>query len=273
MNFPTPLSSVVDLTGLQNAVALILMSDDRLAQVPVIPEWKLHMESDVQVDALWTLPRSCFRVTGGSVEVQNVAEDSNDPQNTTNPVGAGLLVEMPEGSTAGSNPTGPPLNWDIHVVAFEERNVSWNPATGAMVTAEQLAQVVLDILHLQVYHLFGTISAKVSGTIGPARDWMSLPGKEGLNVWRATLRSTQARDQTPRTQVAQCSFDSGQATLACPDPAAVIRYTLDGTAPVSANPSALQYNGPFAVPSGTLVLYGAKSPGRLAGPINGKVAP
>jgi hypothetical protein len=242
MNIPR-LTGIVDLTALQNAVALVLLSDDRL-RCPVVTELKLHAESELHIDALWTLPRGAFAVTASGVEaLADVTDQAQEP------TGAGLLVEMPRALVKSPGVTGPPLVWQVPVVCFEERNANLSPG-GNLVTAEQFAQFVFDILHLQSIFGLGTLQAL---DLGPAQDWLDQVGP-GVYAWRATLQAVAGRTQTPRSAVSVATFAGGQCAIACADPQATVLYTLDGSAPVKANPSAVQYLGQFPVQSGQLVL-------------------
>ena len=266
--------SVTNSIALQNAIALLLLSDDRLAKVPVIPEVKLQMEADLGVDILWTMPRSAITVTADGVNYQPVTQDQD-----AGPVGCGLLVEMPEGKSMAPNVTGPAMEWQVSVVAFEERNTYWlipsqasqyMNATGIGITAEDLCLIVLDILQLQWVFPYGTLKMGAAA-FGPAHDWMAI--KEGINAQRASFTAPMGRTQTVRSATAQISFMVGMCTLVCPDGAANVLYTLDGSPPVKANPTAMKYVSPFAVNTGQQVLASSWKTGLVNGPINGAIAP
>ena len=66
-----------------------------------------------------------------------------------------------------------------------------------------------------------------------------------------------------RTAPVGCTVAAGQATLTCSDAAAVISYTLDGSAPLGTNSAAQLYSAPFAVTSGQLLQAAARTPGKL----------
>ncbi len=235
MNVPS-LQNVVDIVALQNAITLILLSDDRLAKVPMVPEFKLHMESDMQVDILWTLPRNAVNVqpSGPSGQV-NVVDDA-DPA-----VGAGLLIEMPTARCHSPGVSGPALTWELTVVAMEERNVNFS-VNGLLISAEQLILLVLDILHLQSIKGYGQFQASAAA-IGPAQDWMTI--KPGILAMRGTLQATVGRPQTQRCKGVKVYSAGGLVQMECPEPDATVLYTLDGSMPVKANASAQTYTQPF----------------------------
>jgi hypothetical protein len=268
VNIPQ-LPNIVDLVALQNAVALVLLSDDRLATIPILTEIKLHMDNQIAVDALWTLPRSAIQVKPGTIDLFAVPVDGDLPT-VPGPTGAGLLVEMPEAKSVSNNLTGPPLDWQIRIVCFEERNINLTAGVGTFIMAEQLAQIVLDILQLQYIYPFG--SFKVSkNAVGPARDWETI--KDGLVCWACTVEVHNGRVQTPRSAVCALSFNSGLCTITCPDVAAEVRFTTDGTPATRSNPGTQVYAAPFAVAKGTIVQVSSWKQGNLTSSITGATAP
>ena len=268
-NAPQVQSVVDDFIALANTFALLLASDDRLQYVPVIPEYKLLMDSELATDILWTLPRACIQLTGTGWNVNTTVPD--DPSQMP-PVGCGLLVEMPTFVATATAVTGPPATTEINVVAFEERNINWTSGTGIFISVEQLASIALDVMHLWGHGLYGTFKAKPGMNPSPARDWMEQ--KPGIMAYRATVHGMIGRQQTQRETVVTFNFSGGMCTLGCIDVAATIYYTLDGSCPVKANPQAVKYSGPFPSPaSGSLVFASAWAPGLVNGPANKGIAP
>lgn len=266
MNIPK-LTGVVDLVALQNAITLLLCDDIRLVDVPILPEIKLQQESELQVDIMWTLPRSAFIVTPSGVTIGA----------GTGPVGAGILVEMPGAKTSSPGVSGPPTDWEINVVAFEERNTNLTPNVGIGLMSEQIAQIVKDILQLQNFGTFasspwgfGTLRANASW-LNPAHDWMQI--KPGIVAYRVSFTSTSGVKQTPRSQPVVVSFNTGMCTLTCSDILAAVYYTLDGSLPVKANPNAKPYSAPFSVNSGQQVLAASRRTGFISSEIWGNTAP
>jgi hypothetical protein len=270
------LNTIVNLNALQIAVTQLLLDDPRLANTPIVPELKFIMESDQSVDALWMLPSSAFVVTPSGVFIN----DQTPPSGSL--VGAGLLIEMPGASTDSPKVSGPPLVWDINIVAFEERNTNFLAGTGTLITAEQYALIVLDILHLKEVYQFGTLTAKTNA-LTLAHDWMQM--KPGIYAFRASLQAVVGRNQSGRSKPVVIAFTAGSGTdtvtLTCADGAASVYYTTDQSMPVSANVKpnnqpgigATLYTAPFVVNSGTLVLAASSKPGLVGSSVLGSIAP
>ena len=263
-------TSVVDLVLLQNIIAMILRDDPRLAAMPIVPEYKFLMDSDQVVDALWTLPAAAFTLTPSGVTI-----NSNVPPGLC---GAGVLVEMPGATSDSRGVTGPPLTWEIGVVVMEERNTNFLAGTGTGITSEQIAQIVMDRLHLQAIFGFGTIQVR-QNCFSAAHDWMNM--KPGILAYRVTLTADAGRKQTPRSANVAYSFAGDTLTLTCTDGAVTIYYTTDGSAPCAANVNASNpagvgatvYTAPFAVASGTNVLFASRKTGVLLSAVGQATAP
>jgi len=270
MNYPQ-LNGIIDLVALQNAVALVLLSDDRLATVPVLTELKLHMDNEIAVDALWTLPRAAIQLKPGTIDFFAAVIDTDGTIANSGPTGAGLLVEMPSADVVSRGVTGPPLKWNISVVAIEERNVNLTAQVGHFIMAEQLAQLALNSLHLQHIFPYGQLAGD-RNVLAPAKDWEDRLGG-GKVCWRATVAVENGRIQTTRSLNVVITFNNGLCVITCPDPGATILYTLDGTPAVKANPSSLIYQGPFDVDPGDLVVASSWKDGTLTASIVGNIAP
>lgn len=280
MKIPILGGSITDLTYLQNALVMLLLDDQRLANTPVLPEFKLQMENDQFIDMLWQLPRSAITVTPDSSQVAPGNSGGNAAP-TGGLVGAGILVEMPEMTVNSPDVSGPPGTWDINVVSFEERNVNLTDGVGTGITAEQYAQIVLDILQLQWVYQFGTLKAK-STAISPAHDWMGL--RPGIMAWRTQLTSTTGRVQSPRSVVVQPTLAGSTLTLVCADGGATIYYTSDQSMPCPANvqenplpgQGATVYSAPLTVTSGQTILFASKNltvTNQLLSPVGGYQIP
>jgi hypothetical protein len=209
-------------------------------------------------------------VKPNSVDLFSVVRDVNDPPEAAGPVGCGLLVEMVTAKAPSPNTSGPPLTWQVSVSAFEERNTNLTPKVGIFIMAEQLAQLVLDILHLQVFYGFGQLKTGTA-PIGPAKDWEAIYPQ--IACMRTTLEGTIGRVQTQRAANVAIQFAAGACSIACPDPGATIIFTLDGTPATKANPNAQPYQNPFPVDPGTVVVASSWKDGQLTSAIVGATAP
>lgn len=261
-----PQLNVIDLVGLQSAIALLLCDEPRLNLVPIVPEIKLHQESDLSVDAIWTVPRSAFTITPSGMTVNQQLNFSGPPA----AVGSGILIEMPTGTTTSQNVTGPPTTWEVSVVAFEERNTNLTAVTGIGIMSEQLCQIVKDCLHLQQIFGYGCLKA-MRTWFEPAHDWMGM--KPGIIANRVKFEGIASNSQTTRSPAVIISFLGGNCALTCSDTNAVLSYTIDGTVPVAANTNAQNYVAPFAVNSGDMIMAASRSQGKILSEIFGAFAP
>ena len=85
--------------------------------------------------------------------------------------GSGLLVCQPTAAADNTNVTGPVLTWLFPVVCLEHPSVSMRPATGTLLQAEQLAQIVLDVMQLYADEHVGTFNVQ-SPAIQPEREFV-----------------------------------------------------------------------------------------------------
>lgn len=262
MNIPT-LNALVDEIALQKCIALILRDEARLAAVPVMPEVKFLMDAEITLDALWQLPVSAFTNTAdGFVVVQGGA---------TGTVGNGILVEMPEMEKRSPGVrSGDPATWKVGIVGFCEPNTAFATGVGSGFTSSQLCQIADDVFQMLNVYGFGTMQGDGSG-IKAANDWTSL--NPGVTAHRLTLTATVGRVVSARSTNVTASFAGGLCTLACSDGAAAIWYSVDRTPPVSSNPNAALYATPFAVDSGTTVMFSSRKSGVVVSQIWGAVAP
>ncbi len=257
------LAGIVDEVSLQKSIALIIADDARLALVPVMPQIKFLADGELLEDILWQLPRSAFTLTADGWTVNTAVTPGQ-------PVGAGILIEMPEMDTDSPKVSGTPATWRIPIVAFQEVNANFLPGTGIGITSGQLCQIALDICQNLFIFGYGTFNPE-SGAIKPATDWTSL--KPGIEAHRLNLTGTVGRKQTPRSAAVVPTIAGGVCTLSCADGAATVLYTTDFTEPVSTNPNATPYSAPFNVASGEVVKCASKAAGKILSPIVGAVAP
>lgn len=237
---------MIDLVQLQNDLHGLLMSAPALRAVNIVQERKFLVEQSVELDTIWSTVRN---------------ERS----------GTGILIEMPTIEVPANQSPGPKQNLRVSFVVLQNGDAAFAPETGSQLYAETLAQLVLDILHMQELQGIGTIYA-TERAIEPARDF------EFINAYRVqmTLRTAQA-NQTNRTAPVTITNNSGTVTLACATSGAAIYYTLDGSFPDQAardavtglliNPNSQLYTAPFAVTAGQIVRAAAYASGYNAGQV------
>lgn len=238
---------MIDLLQIQEDCFGLLLSAPLLANVNVVLERKLLTQSAVELDTIWTTNRN-----GRS--------------------GAGILVEMPFIDVPGKQSPGPTQNLRPSFLAFQNGDMALTPDVGVGLTAEEIAQRILDALHMQELQGIGTLYA-IDRAVEPAREF------EPLLAYRVTLFLKAATTaQTARCAPVTVSVAAGSATLTCTTSGAEIFYTLDGSLPVNAqaknpvteetiNAQAQLYTAPFAVTAGQVLRAVAFKAGCNAGPV------
>lgn len=238
---------MIDLLQLQEDSLGLLMSAPKLTNVNVVLERKLVMQSQVELDTIWITPRN-----GRS--------------------GTGILVEMPTVDVPGKQSVGPQQNLHASFVAFQNGDMALTPEIGSGLTAEEIAQRILDTLHMQELQGVGTLYA-IDRAIEPAREY------EFIQAYRVSLFiKSSVANQTQRTAPVTISVNAGEATLACATSGVAIYYTLDGSFPCAAaaqnpvtnesiNSGSQLYSAPFAVTSGQVLRAAAFKDGYNAGQI------
>ena len=252
----TSLPGLVDFVGLQHDLLHTLLSTPGLSQVNCIEERELFLQSEVEISAVWMTPR-------------------NGAQ------GAGIVVEMVKARVNEPNVSGPVFNLEIGCVAIEERNVNGTAGTGTLLTAEQIAQLVLDALHLYSIDGIGTLQAV---GIEAAPDWID--PDSGIIAQRARLTVKNPRRQTARAGRVGVQLSNGLYSLVPPAGAAEVYFTLatandagqwlEPGAPTSSNTNAgaMLYAGEsFTLASGQIMRAQAFAPPLNPGPITRFVAP
>jgi hypothetical protein len=218
------------LTQLQSDVFGILMSADVLANVNITQWRKLRVDAEVEWHTIWQGQRN-----GRS--------------------GAGIVVWMPTLRTEHANlPAGERVRISITVV--EEPNLNATPETGTLISAEDLALAVKDLLHNQ---LIWGLAELVSQPEAIVEDQEF----ENLLAYRVNFELVLSRSKTARCDTPRIGDAGGEVTLTngANTPDADIYFTLDGTLPVNAaalnpitgvsvNPASQLYTAPIPIPSG-----------------------
>ena len=217
---------MTDFVQLQNDVTLALLAAPALANINVVQYRKLRLQSVVDFDVVWVAVRN-----GRS--------------------GAGVLVEMPVVNVTSPNVTGPAFNLIQPFAVLEEPNLNFAPETGTLLSAEEIAQTIFDLLHLQAIEGIGTLQAV---GIKEATDFAP-----GLLAYRVEFKIIVGRPQTPRCLTPTITPGGGNATLTAAS--GDIYFTLDGSFPAPSNPAAQLYAAPVPVVSGQVVRAAAFAAG------------
>lgn len=210
---------------LQEDLTFALLSAASLANINVVQYRKLRLQGQIDLSAIYQIVRN-----GRS--------------------GCGILVEMPSFEVAHPNLLGPEGDLVMTFAVIEEPNLNFEPTGGTLLSAEDVAQTVLDELH--GYFIAGLTSLYADKTAVRSADEF-----QGLVAYRVQFRMRQVRAQTPRVATPSITNVGNVITLACATPGADIYYTLDGTFPGQPNPGAVKYLNPFPMGLGLTLRVAA----------------
>lgn len=211
---------MTDFVQLQEDLTFALLSLETLSDVNIVQYRKLRLQSEIDFSAIWMTLRAARS-------------------------GAGVLVEMPTARVQSPNVSGPAFDLTQTFLVLEEPNLNFTPETGTLKSAEVIAQLILEALHLFNLQGIGTLTGE-----GIAEASEVPPG---ILAYRVSFKLTVGRPQTTRCAAPVISLAAGLATLTTTTSDAEIRYTLDGTFPGAANPAAQIYSAPVAVNSGETI--------------------
>lgn len=235
---------MIDYLQLQDDVARILLSEDRLAKVNIVTRHKLLSD-------------------GSRLPDQTVAYESLvyvTPRNGKK--GTGIIVEPPQFRVQSPNVSGPQGDVIVEMLVLEDRMLSQAPQSGTLLSSDLAAQIILDALHHFADEASGTFRAE-GNAIQPAQDW------EPLHGYRVQVRFDARRTQTARCGAVTISIGAGQATLTTTTAGAQIFYTLDGSFPGKTDagiPQSTLYEAPFDVVSGQILRAVAYKTDLIVGP-------
>lgn len=173
--------------------------------------------------------------------------------------GAGILVAQPEASGRNPNVTGPVLDWTFPIVAMEHPTINFNPDTGTMLSAEELAQIAMDVLQQHSDDKLGTFRIE-SNAIQPEKEFVF----EGCVSYRTNFTVVGKCLQRPRMQPVVITSENGLVTMSCLTDGFSIWYTLDGSFPSTddaGNSASQLYMGPFQANPGDVIRAAAHKAG------------
>ena len=170
-------------------------------------------------------------------------------------VGSACVVLLPRGDSRDTNVPGPILEWQIDIIALSQDDLVLGPQ-GSGINSEQIAQYVMDAIHQDCDQLYGTLF--VAARAMQDEKEYTFPG---CLAYRVSTRLSAGRSlQTARVSPVTCTINNHVATLTCPTPSAIIRYSVDGTFPAATwagTSTALTYSYPFSAVSGTVIRAAA----------------
>jgi hypothetical protein len=235
---------VIDLVQAQKDLTAILLSSEQLRSVNVFSyrEKRIQQETDYRK----------FLVT---------------PRNGR--AGAMVQVLMPRGLGKNPNVTGPVIDWEFGIVCHEMPAINMVPDTGTLLSAEELAQIVMDVLHQEADDKLGVFSV-TSKAMDDEKEYVF----PGCVAYRVSLIIVGKSLQTTRCAPVQITVDStavtttscaaGTCALTCGTAGARIKYTLDGSFPAeddANNPASTLYSGTFTLSSGDILRTAAYKTG------------
>ena len=241
-----------NLESLQEEWAQGLLSEPALARINIVQYRKLRLRSETDWTTVYTTPRQ-------------------------GRVGCGVVVEMPTFEVLHPGVPGPVGNLVLSCVAVEEPNLNLEPTAGTGLSAETVAQFILESSHQWEIGGLGVMSALKEAIRGLWRteDQRGMVGQSslrdvvweaqryhGLVAYRVKLQMQAAGVPLPRVATPAAQSSEAGVALSCATEDADIYYTLDGSFPGPGNSQAVNYQGPVAA-GGATVRYAAYKEGAV----------
>lgn len=202
---------MLNLVQSQKDLYQLLLASTQLANVNIVLQRQLQLQSELDISTVWTSPRNGY-------------------------AGAGCIVEMPTARFNESSVRGPILDWVFSVWVLEvpllnfALPTSGRTAQGTQIACEEIVQMVLDEVHHYADDNLATFEADPN-PVAPANLEKIALG------YRVNFTLKKARSpQTTRTGQVQVTLTTGHFSLAdAIDSGATIYYTLDGSFPGASN--------------------------------------
>jgi len=213
------------LTQLQDDLEGLLLSDPRLAEIPVLVERKGITEDDV----------------ANAIGVFNTRPDATK-------TGLVIVVTMPGIETPNGGNTMLQFKTTCAIKVFELPVVNLS-ATGHGTAAESIAVQILDLTHHWSLAQGRTLTPD-SNAVAPTNAPEDHVGYDVNLVWQDGL------EKTPRAPRPTITYDeqAEQVTITSTDEGAALYYTTDGSFPYPGNPASTLYNTPVTY-QGVIVTH------------------
>jgi len=244
------MKTTTDLVQIQEDLARGLLSEPALGFINIVQYRKLRLESELDWTAVYATPRQ-------------------------GRAGCGVVVEMPSFEVLHPGVPGPVGNLVLSCVVVEEPNLNLEPAAGTGLSAEAVAQFILESSHQWEIGGVGVVCAVKEAIRGLWRteDPRGMVGQSslrevvwdaqryhGLVAYRVKLQMQAAGLPLPRVATPVVQTDGSAVSLSCATAEADIYYTRDGSFPGSGNGAAMKYEGPLAS-TGSGLRYAAYKEG------------
>jgi hypothetical protein len=239
-----------DMVRIQEDFTQGLLSEPALRFINIMQYRKLRLRSEIDWSGVYTTPRQ-------------------------GRAGCGVVVEMPAFEVLHPSVPGPVGNLVLSCVVAEEPNLNMEPETGTCLSAEAVAQFILESSHQWEIGGVGVMCAVREAIRGIARteDPHGTVGERslrdmfwdaqrfrGLVAYRVKLQMQAAGAALPRVALPVAQEDGVEVTLSCATDGAVMYYSMDAGFPGPGNERAVQYEGSFEM-SGSVLRYAAYKPG------------
>jgi hypothetical protein len=202
---------MLNLVQSQKDIYQLLLASTQLANVNIVLQRQLQLQSSLDITTVWTTPRNGY-------------------------AGAGCIVEMPTARFNESSVRGPILDWVFSVWVLEVPLLNFalpttgRAAQGTQIACEEIVQMVLDEIHHYADDNLATFEADPSPVAPANLDKIALG-------YRVNFLLKKARSpQTTRTGQVQVTLTTGHFALAdAIDSGSTIYFTLDGSFPGASN--------------------------------------
>lgn len=195
------------------------------------------------------------REDGGFVQIQSkVDQVLNGLVKKSGKTGIAISFLMPLADAKDPDAPGPRLHYAVVARVQEMPVINMGP-TGTGKSAEEVALNLLSLCHhFNPGNGSTVVAANDAVTPSDAFDpKITLDVKFTIESGLAPCAKVSAPTIAPKS-----GAHSQLVTMTCATPGAVIRYTIDGSSPVSANPAAVIYTAPFTPAAAGLIRAGAE---------------
>ncbi len=214
---------MTDFVQLQEDLTQVLLSVPQLDRINVVQLRKLRLQNVVDAAVIYTKARN-------------------------GRAGCGILVEMPAAGVRKPNVPGPELNLICSFLVMEQPSINLNPLTGTQMTAEDVVQHILDILHQWQVDDLGAFYAA-------PKPFEPVESEPGVISYRVRLDLINPREQTARTVQPIILEESGVISFSGFAIGAKVFYTIDGSFPGLSNPARMEFATPFSAEVGTKIRW------------------
>jgi hypothetical protein len=227
---------MISSIAIQADMLALLLSEARLNGVNIVSERKEQLAGELNLETVYTTVRN-------------------------GKGGAGILIEHPYANCNQPNVPGPVLDWVFPIVTVDNETINMAATTGTGLTSEDIAQIVLDVVHMYADTQYGTtFQCDSAGSIKFAGRF---PGCIDHRIlFKAKMSPNGNPNQTPRAAAVSYSNSAAQGsagimTLSTTEPDTTptslqIFYTLGSSITIPVTPAPFPGNSGAGAIAGTL---------------------